>query len=200
VALDRPTYEGEPPEGWAWSEADAWQLALPRPGYGLGIAGNARNYYDATNSLLPFVLVWRRGIPISLAQLHAAVGRRAGLPVQPVAVPMVRARPWRLQLCVIGSKVLGERLCPCVLPQHGACAPAAAAGLRDWERGAGGEALAGVLAQPKQLQVPKSGVRRWGRRVHVCEERGAPLVYLLLGSATEPGVCTGAVRGSLAGR
>ncbi len=97
MALDRPTYEGEPPEGWAWSEADARQLALPRPGYGLGIAGNARNYYDATNSLLPFVLVWRRGIPISLAQLHAAVGRRAGLPVQPVAVPMVRARRQQLQ-------------------------------------------------------------------------------------------------------
>jgi len=43
------------------------------------------------------VLVWRRGIPISLAQLHAAVGRRAGLPVQPVAVPMVRARRQQLQ-------------------------------------------------------------------------------------------------------
>ena len=34
--------------------------------------------------------MWRRGIPISLAQLHVAVGRRAGLPIEPVGTPMVR--------------------------------------------------------------------------------------------------------------
>ena len=36
--------------------------------------------------------MWRRGIPISLAQLHVAVGRRAGLPIEPVGTPMVRAQ------------------------------------------------------------------------------------------------------------
>ncbi|KAK9822825.1 hypothetical protein WJX81_005639 [Elliptochloris bilobata] len=79
---------GEPPDDWAWTPADEARLVLPRPGYGLDIRGNSRNFYDATNSLLPFVLVWRRGIPISLAKLHAAIGRRAGLPIEPVAVPM----------------------------------------------------------------------------------------------------------------
>jgi len=33
-------------------------------------------------------LATRKGIPISLAILHAAVGRRAGLPIQFVGMPM----------------------------------------------------------------------------------------------------------------
>jgi regulator of sirC expression with transglutaminase-like and TPR domain len=44
--------------------------------------GEAREYYRAQNSLLPYVLTARRGIPISLAVIHAAVGRRAGLPIE----------------------------------------------------------------------------------------------------------------------
>lgn len=64
VRVHRPEVNDEPPDDWTWTEAETARLVLPRPGYGLGIKGNARNYYDATNSLLPFVLVWRRGIPI----------------------------------------------------------------------------------------------------------------------------------------
>ena len=50
--------------------------------------GDSENYYDPSNSLLPFVLAQRKGIPISLAILHAAVGRRAGLPIDFVGMPM----------------------------------------------------------------------------------------------------------------
>ena len=52
------------------------------------LQGDSDNYYDPSNSLLPFVLAQRKGIPISLAMLHAAVGRRAGLPIQFVGMPM----------------------------------------------------------------------------------------------------------------
>lgn len=53
-----------------------------------GFQGDSENYYDPSNSLLPFVLAERKGIPISLAILHAAVGRRAGLPIDFVGMPM----------------------------------------------------------------------------------------------------------------
>ena len=53
-----------------------------------GFQGDSENYYDPSNSLLPFVLAERKGIPISLAILHAAVGRRAGLPIEFVGMPM----------------------------------------------------------------------------------------------------------------
>ena len=52
------------------------------------LQGDSDNYYDPSNSLLPFVLASRKGIPISLAILHAAVGRRVGLPIQFVGMPM----------------------------------------------------------------------------------------------------------------
>ena len=53
-----------------------------------GLQGDSENYYDPSNSLLPFVLAERKGIPISLAILHAAVGRRVGLPIEFVGMPM----------------------------------------------------------------------------------------------------------------
>ena len=46
------------------------------------VQGESRDYYRVQNSLLPYVLSARRGIPISLAIIHAAVGRRAGLPIE----------------------------------------------------------------------------------------------------------------------
>ena len=52
------------------------------------LQGDSENYYDPSNSLLPFVLATRKGIPISLAIVHAAVGRRAGLPIEFVGMPM----------------------------------------------------------------------------------------------------------------
>jgi len=41
--------------------------------------GNTVNYYDVGNSLLPHVLSTKKGLPITLCIIHAAVGRRAGL-------------------------------------------------------------------------------------------------------------------------
>lgn len=50
--------------------------------------GESRDYYRASNSLLPCVLTHKKGIPISLAVVHAAVGRRAGLPIDCIGMPM----------------------------------------------------------------------------------------------------------------
>ena len=49
--------------------------------------GNVLAYEDCANSLLPAVLRSKRGIPILLAIVHCAVGRRAGLPIEPVGLP-----------------------------------------------------------------------------------------------------------------
>ena len=60
----------------------------------LGFAGNRQNYYDPRNSLLPFVLDERRGIPITLSAVYMELGRRAGLEVEGVGLPghfLVRA-------------------------------------------------------------------------------------------------------------
>ncbi|KAK9804368.1 hypothetical protein WJX72_009528 [[Myrmecia] bisecta] len=73
---------------WTWTQAEARHLVIPPDGYGLALKGDARSYYDRSNSLLPYVLVHKKGIPISLAVVHAAVGRRAGLPIGMVSVPM----------------------------------------------------------------------------------------------------------------
>ena len=53
----------------------------------LGFRGNEDDYYAEENSLLPRVIENRRGNPITLCLLYIAVGRRAGLPVQGVALP-----------------------------------------------------------------------------------------------------------------
>lgn len=53
----------------------------------LGFRGNEDDYYAEENSLLPRVIEHRRGNPITLCLVYIAVGRRAGLPVQGVALP-----------------------------------------------------------------------------------------------------------------
>jgi len=69
-----------------FTKAEAFQLChAPCP---FCLQGDSENYYDPSNSLLPFVLATRKGIPISLAIVHAAVGRRAGLPIEFVGMPM----------------------------------------------------------------------------------------------------------------
>jgi hypothetical protein len=50
--------------------------------------GNRENYQNPRNSLLPDVLSLRTGIPLSLSVVHMAVGRRAGLPIQLINMPM----------------------------------------------------------------------------------------------------------------
>jgi regulator of sirC expression with transglutaminase-like and TPR domain len=52
-----------------------------------GFTGNAGDYYDPRNSLLPHVLTRRTGIPITLAVVCMEVGRRAGLEIEGVGMP-----------------------------------------------------------------------------------------------------------------
>ncbi|KAL3159165.1 hypothetical protein ABBQ32_011153 [Trebouxia sp. C0010 RCD-2024] len=79
-----------PMSAWTWEkhEAAAAWMVVPTGEAGLGLQGDNENYYDPSNSLLPFVLAQKKGIPISLAIVHAAVGRRAGLPIEFVGMPM----------------------------------------------------------------------------------------------------------------
>jgi regulator of sirC expression with transglutaminase-like and TPR domain len=49
--------------------------------------GNAGDYYDPRNSLLPHVLTRRTGIPITLAVVCIEVGRRAGVPIEGIGMP-----------------------------------------------------------------------------------------------------------------
>jgi regulator of sirC expression with transglutaminase-like and TPR domain len=61
----------------------------------LGYSGNADHYYDPRNSYLNEVMDRRTGIPITLAVLYMAVGRRIGLPLEGVSFPghfLVRLR------------------------------------------------------------------------------------------------------------
>jgi len=53
----------------------------------LVLAGNADDYYNERNSLLPCVLDSRQGIPISLALVYMLVGQRAGVPIEGVNLP-----------------------------------------------------------------------------------------------------------------
>jgi regulator of sirC expression with transglutaminase-like and TPR domain len=61
----------------------------------LGFRGNADDYYDPRNSYLNDVMDRRTGIPITLAVLYMALGRRVGLPLEGVSFPghfLVRLR------------------------------------------------------------------------------------------------------------
>jgi regulator of sirC expression with transglutaminase-like and TPR domain len=53
----------------------------------LGFKGNSDDYYDPRNSYLNDVLERRVGIPISLAVVWMAVGRRVGLSVEGIGFP-----------------------------------------------------------------------------------------------------------------
>jgi hypothetical protein len=52
-----------------------------------GFTGNTERYYDPRNSLLPYVLTRRLGIPITLAVVCMEVGRRAGVAVDGIGMP-----------------------------------------------------------------------------------------------------------------
>jgi regulator of sirC expression with transglutaminase-like and TPR domain len=61
----------------------------------LGYWGNTEDYYDPRNSYLNDVIDRKTGIPITLAVLYMAVGRRIGLPLEGVSFPghfLVRLR------------------------------------------------------------------------------------------------------------
>mgnify|MGYP000122278356 CR=1 FL=1 len=53
----------------------------------LGFRGNAKDYYNPGNSLLPSVIDTRLGIPLSLSVLFMLVGERAGITVHGVNLP-----------------------------------------------------------------------------------------------------------------
>lgn len=52
-----------------------------------GFDGNASDYYNHENSLLPTVLENRRGLPLTLTLLYRFVGTRAGLEIEGVNLP-----------------------------------------------------------------------------------------------------------------
>lgn len=54
----------------------------------LGFGGDAEQYDDPRNSFLDVVLERRRGLPILLATVMIEVGRRGGIPVVGVGMPM----------------------------------------------------------------------------------------------------------------
>lgn len=54
---------------------------------GLGFHGNEEDYFDPKNSYLDEVITRRTGIPITLAVLLMAVGRRAGVQVEGIGFP-----------------------------------------------------------------------------------------------------------------
>lgn len=53
-----------------------------------GFRGNVEDYYDPENSFLTNVLARRTGIPITLALVYMAVGRRLGVPLAGIGMPM----------------------------------------------------------------------------------------------------------------
>ena len=71
-------------------------IALNEFLYGeLGYWGNTEDYYDPRNSYLNDVIDRKTGIPITLAVLYMALGRRIGLPLEGVSFPghfLVRVR------------------------------------------------------------------------------------------------------------
>ena len=53
-----------------------------------GFRGNVENYYDPENSFLTSVMTRRTGIPITLALVYLVIGRRLGIPLIGIGMPM----------------------------------------------------------------------------------------------------------------
>ena len=53
-----------------------------------GFHGNTEDYYDPDNSFFSSVLIRRTGIPITLALVYLTVGRRIGVPLVGIGMPM----------------------------------------------------------------------------------------------------------------
>ena len=53
----------------------------------LKFRGNADDYYNADNTLLPRVMTTRLGIPITLTLLYMFIGQRCGIPVEGINFP-----------------------------------------------------------------------------------------------------------------
>ena len=95
----------------------------------LGFAGNVNNYYDPRNSLLPWVLETRRGIPLTLAILYVELATQIGLQASGVSFPghfLVKLQMPRGEVVIdpfTGRSLTREDLEERLLPyrrQHGA--------------------------------------------------------------------------------
>ena len=53
-----------------------------------GFHGNTEDYYDPDNSFFSSVLIRRTGIPITLALVYLVIGRRIGVPLVGIGMPM----------------------------------------------------------------------------------------------------------------
>jgi regulator of sirC expression with transglutaminase-like and TPR domain len=53
-----------------------------------GFHGNTEDYYDPENSFFSSVLIRRTGIPITLALVYLTIGRRIGVPLVGIGMPM----------------------------------------------------------------------------------------------------------------
>ena len=53
-----------------------------------GFHGNTEDYYDPENSFLSSVFIRRTGIPITLALVYLTIGRRIGVPLVGIGMPM----------------------------------------------------------------------------------------------------------------
>lgn len=53
----------------------------------LQFTGDTEDYYHPQNSLLPFVVARKKGLPILLSCLYILIGREKGLPLHPISFP-----------------------------------------------------------------------------------------------------------------
>lgn len=69
------------------SPREAVEMLTQYLGGDIGMSGNAEDYYNPQNSLLPRVIERRLGIPITLAVVYMLVGARAGIIVDGINLP-----------------------------------------------------------------------------------------------------------------
>ena len=85
--LDRWAEEAKPTIGSLRTELEQARGLISLVHEHLGFEGNAINYYDPGNSYLDMVLERRVGIPITLAIVYVALGRRLGLRMEGIGFP-----------------------------------------------------------------------------------------------------------------
>lgn len=98
---EQPSFEGGPYsrqlDQWA---AEAGRLITPGAtaqekvrclarylGQDQDLAGNSHDYYHPRNAVLPWVMEFRRGLPITLTLIYMLVGSRLNLSVEGIAAP-----------------------------------------------------------------------------------------------------------------
>ncbi len=71
-----------------WASAEEKVRCLARYiGQEQGLTGNSTDYYHPRNGYLPWVMEFRRGLPITVTLIYMLVGMRAGLTVEGIAAP-----------------------------------------------------------------------------------------------------------------